>query len=65
MPWVKGSEKPRPKWVTVNHCAKYFDYGVSTMYQLIKEPKYSEMAKRTPKGIRIDLNVAEKLIIGG
>ncbi len=65
MPWTRLSDKPKPKWVSIAHCAKHFDCGKSTIYQMIKKPKYAEMAKRTEVGIRIDLNLAEKLIIGG
>lgn len=65
MPWVKGSETPRAKWVSIKHCAEHFDCGKSTIYELIKQPKYKEMARRTDVGIRINLTLAEKLILGG
>jgi len=65
MPWVKGSEQPKKKYVSMKHFAEYFDFPTSSAYKLIKEPKYSEMVKRTDIGIKIDLNLAEKLIIGG
>ena len=65
MPWVKGSEKPKQKWVSIKHCAEYFDCSKSQIYKLIQQPKYKDMAKRTNVGIRIELNLAEKLILGG
>ena len=37
----------------------------SGKYVLIRQPKYKDMAKRTDVGIRINLPLAEKLILGG
>ena len=65
MPWVKDSEKPKAKWVSVKHCAEHFDCSKSQIYKLIEQPRYKDMAKRTTVGIRIELNLAEKLIVGG
>ena len=65
MPWTKLSEKPKTKWVSIKHCAEHFDCSKSKIYELIKQPRYAGIAKRTDVGIRIDLNLAEKLIIGG
>ena len=65
MPWTRLSEKTKPKWVSIAHCAEHFDCSKSKIYELIKEPRYRDMAKRTKVGIRIDLNLAEKLIVGG
>lgn len=65
MPWVKGSENPKPKWVSIKHCAEHFDCSKSKIYEMIKQPKFRDMAKRTEVGIRINLPLAEKLILGG
>jgi len=65
MPWTKLDEKPKQKWISVKHCAEHFDCSKSQIYKLIEQPKYKDMVKRTKVGIRIELNLAEKLIIGG
>ncbi len=65
MAWNKLCEQPKQKWVSIKHCAEYFDCSKSQIYALIKQPKYRDMAKRTNVGIRIELNLAEKLILGG
>lgn len=65
MAWTRDSEKPKAKWISVKHCAEHFDCSKSQIYKLLEQPKYKDMAKRTNVGIRIELNLAEKLIIGG
>lgn len=65
MPWTRDSEKSKAKWISVKHCAEHFDCSKSQIYKLLEQPKYKDMAKRTKVGIRIELNLAEKLIIGG
>lgn len=65
MSWTRLSDKPKQKWISVKHCAEHFDCSKSQIYKLIEQPKYKDMVKRTKVGIRIELNLAEKLIIGG
>lgn len=65
MPWNKLCEQPKAKWVSIKHCAEHFDCSKSQIYVLIRQPKYRDMAKRTDVGIRINLPLAEKLILGG
>lgn len=65
MPWTRDSGKQKQKWISIKHCAEHFDCSKSQIYKLIQQPKYKDMAKRTNVGIRIELNLAEKLIIGG
>ena len=65
MAWNKLCEQQKAKWVSIKHCAEHFDCSKSQIYVLIRQPKYKDMAKRTDVGIRINLPLAEKLILGG
>ena len=65
MPWTRDSEKPKAKWVSVKHCAEHFDCSKSQIYKLIELPRYRDARKNTEVGIRVELNLMEKLIMGG
>ena len=65
MPWTRDSEKQKAKWVSVKHCAEHFDCSKAQIYKLIELPRYRDAKKITDVGIRVELNLMEKLILGG
>jgi len=63
MAWVKGSEKPKAKWVDVNTFMKEFDLKKTKAYELIKMPEMEEAVRRFgEKTIRVNLPLADEIL---
>jgi hypothetical protein len=66
MPWTKGDPMPKKKYVNVKTFMEYFDLPKGSAYRILKEPRMKDAVKRIDVStIRVDLNLAEKILIGG
>ena len=63
MPWVKGSEKLKAKWVDVNKFAEEFDLKKTKAYELVKLPEMQEAVRRFgERTIRVNLPLADEIL---
>lgn len=63
MAWVRGSEKPKAKWVDVKKFAEEFDLRKTKAYELIKLPEMKEAVRRFgDKTIRVNLPLADEIL---
>ena len=63
MPWTKGDEKPRAKWVKVKDFQEYFDLPKSTAYRLMKLPEMRGAVRRLgERTIRVNLPLADEIL---
>lgn len=63
MPWVKGSEKQKAKWVTVKDFAKHFSLPRSSAYAILKRIEMKDAIRYLgEKTIRVNLPLADEIL---
>jgi len=63
MPWVKGSETPKAKWVDMNKFREVFDLKKTKAYELVKLPEMQDAVRRFgERTIRVNLPLADEIL---
>jgi len=63
MPWTKGDNKPKAKWVSIKHFAEYLDLSKATAYHIAKLPEMKEAVRHIgSRGIRINMPLADEIL---
>ena len=63
MPWVKGSETIRAKWVDMNKFKEEYGLKTTKAYELVKLPEMQEAVRRFgERTIRVNLPLADEIL---
>ena len=63
MPWTKGNNEPKSKWVDMNKFMNEFDLKKTKAYELVKLPEMKEAVRRFgERTIRVNLPLADEIL---
>ena len=63
MPWVKGSETIRAKWVDMNKFKEEYGLKTTKAYELVKLPEMQEAVRRFgERTLRVNLPLADEIL---